>query len=211
MVVQSTEQARNERALLLLSLLAVCSAPDAPLTTSRVAGQRLHSPGDQMMLAVRAATAATASGSLQGDLRHCSSSADVARTRYHGHALCVALKCSLGDKRFIGATCSWAQRPVAYTVLRQLSNATGGTFRDDATTTRGITRRLPCLTFHATISLPPRADAMDAALRRDCGAGVSLFDAPFTLLVHERYECARHALRNPRDWALSRIASFPRL
>ena len=32
---------------------------------------------------------ATAGGSLQGDLRHCSSSADVARTRYHGHALCV--------------------------------------------------------------------------------------------------------------------------
>ena len=32
---------------------------------------------------------ATAGGSLQDDLRHRSSSADVARTRYHGHTLCV--------------------------------------------------------------------------------------------------------------------------
>ena len=97
------KQARNERALLLLSLLDVCSAPsDAPLTTSRVAGQRLHSPGDQMMLAVHAATAAPQQPA--GLYRTICDTAHrpltwLAQGTTGTHSA-FALKCSLGDPAF---------------------------------------------------------------------------------------------------------------
>ena len=125
-----------------------------------------------------------------------------------------ALKCSLGDPAFHWhATCNTKQRPVAYTVLRQLQQChEDSAFRVDATTTRGITQRLPVLDIPCdNLTATTWADAMDAALRRDCGAGVSLFDAPFHMArpYTSGTSVLGTQLRNPRDWALSRIATFP--